>query len=101
MRKAQVIALVILALFALLVCYLALRTRQPPRLPADEIHTSVMGADQCLGCHGPGGMSPRSKDHPLGRDCLRCHGLQPSVVSLCPTLGRRLAYAPWAIPYSR
>jgi hypothetical protein len=80
-KKAQVIALALLAVLAATVGYLALRTRQPPPLPANVTHASAAVPEQCLGCHGPGGVAPRGENHPLGRDCLRCHGLPQSLVT--------------------
>lgn len=74
MRRVQVILFVLLGLAAAGIALLALRTRQPPLLPADRDHAAFLSAGRCLTCHGPGGVLPRSKNHPLGDDCLRCHG---------------------------
>jgi hypothetical protein len=74
-RRTQVVALVMLVIAAAVVALLALRTRQPPLMPADPAHAAFAGAESCLGaCHGPDGGVPRSRNHPLGQDCLRCHG---------------------------
>jgi hypothetical protein len=73
-KRSQLIALVVVALVAAFTIYLAVRGRQPPMLPADEEHTSIVGADDCLICHDPNAASPQAKNHPLGDDCLRCHG---------------------------
>jgi cytochrome c553 len=70
----QRLLLTILLLAAGGVLWLALRTRQPPLLPADAAHAPSPEAPACLTCHGPGGPSPRSVNHPLGDDCGRCHG---------------------------
>lgn len=75
MKPVQRIALVGLVLVALLVAFLALRSRQPPILPQDADHASFASGGTCLRCHGLDGPTPRSKNHPLGDDCLRCHGL--------------------------
>jgi hypothetical protein len=74
MSRAQRILLGVLAVVALLVVWLSLRTRQPPILPNDEDHRGVTDMESCGVCHGPDGVLPRSPDHPLGFDCLRCHG---------------------------
>lgn len=76
MKAKQVVLLAILVLVAALVGWLALRTRQPPLLPRDMAHASFVGAERCLTCHGPAGSHPQSRNHPLGRECLRCHGFK-------------------------
>jgi hypothetical protein len=63
-----------LAAVAALVVWLALSSRQPPVLPGDETHATWDGASTCLACHGPDGALPQAAKHPLGEDCLRCHG---------------------------
>jgi hypothetical protein len=72
-KRKQVLLLTFLALLASLVVWIALRNRQPPFLPADTIHRSATGPEVCLTCHDTGGMMPRSKNHPVGNDCYRCH----------------------------
>lgn len=74
MKRAQVVALVLMSLLALLIALLVLRGRQAPRLPRDDVHAVFDRAETCLSCHGPQSVAPRSKNHPLGLDCLRCHG---------------------------
>jgi cytochrome c553 len=74
MNRTQWFLLSALAAVAIIVILLALRNRQPPFLPADAEHARWENAETCLTCHGPGGTSPQSKGHPLGMDCLRCHG---------------------------
>ena len=80
MSRRQGVLLAILVAVAAAVCWLALRTRQPPVLPADATHAASLGAGpvQCLTCHGPGRPSPRGPNHPLGDDCFRCHGTRSS-----------------------
>ena len=73
MTRAQRGLLVALAALALVVAFVALRTRKPPFLPADATHQSFESATTCLECHGPDGAVPRSKNHPLGNECMRCH----------------------------
>lgn len=74
MKRTQLIALGAVALFAALVIVLALRNRQAPVLPADEDHVWV-STESCDSCHSAEGGLPRSLNHPVGKDCLRCHGL--------------------------
>jgi hypothetical protein len=74
MKPARIGLLALIAVSAALVAYLAVRNPQPPQLPVDEAHASRLGATPCLDCHGPAGPAPRSRSHPLGQDCLRCHG---------------------------
>jgi hypothetical protein len=72
MKRAQWISFAAIALLAMLIGLLVLRNRQAPFLPADADHV-WQGAASCEECHGPDGI-PRSKNHPVGKDCMRCHG---------------------------
>lgn len=74
MNRKQVAALVVIVAAGALVAWLALASRQPPMLPRDDVHAAFESGGACLSCHGEGGPSPQSKRHPLGEDCLRCHG---------------------------
>lgn len=74
MKRSQWIALAALALAAAFIAWLARSGRQPPLLPADETHARFESAAACLTCHGPQGTQPRPPRHPLGDECLRCHG---------------------------
>ena len=74
MRRKQTVLLTLLALLAAFIGWVALRTKQPPLLPADDVHTTEGAPDRCLTCHGPDGGVPRSKNHPAGNECFRCHG---------------------------
>ncbi len=76
MSRRQPVFLVVIGVLAVFSIWLALRNPKPPFLPGDETHASFVSAEQCLGCHGPGGPRPHSAKHPLGRDCLRCHALR-------------------------
>ena len=77
MKPVQIALLSGLVLLALLVGYLALRTRQAPLLPADADHGQFVNAESCLGaCHGPDGTSPQGKNHSPRLDCMSCHGRQ-------------------------
>jgi hypothetical protein len=74
MRRKQTVLLAALAAAAVLVLWLALASRQPPQLPTDATHASWDDPATCLACHAPGAAVPQSANHPLGDDCLRCHG---------------------------
>ncbi len=75
MKPLQAALLAGVALLALLVGYLAMRTRQPPLLPPDVDHARFVTAESCLGaCHGLAGSSPRGKNHTPRLDCMDCHG---------------------------
>ena len=76
MSRRQSIALAVLAVAGAIVVWLARTGRQPPLLPADATHASFTTPAACLACHGPSGVQPRTKRHPLGDDCLRCHGFR-------------------------
>lgn len=73
MKRPQWIAVGGLVVLAGLVLVLMLRNRQAPALPGDTNHV-WHGADTCLVCHNTNGVAPRTPNHPVGRDCLRCHG---------------------------
>lgn len=74
MNRKQLILLAIIFLSAALIAWLALSSRQPPLLPGDETHATFESAATCLACHGPEGTVPQAPKHPLGEDCVRCHG---------------------------
>jgi cytochrome c553 len=74
MNRKQLIALAGLVVAAAFAAWLAWSGRQPPLLPSNEPHAIFQNAAACLTCHGPDGPAPRSAEHPLGDDCLRCHG---------------------------
>ncbi len=73
MKRRQLVMLSVMLLGAALVLILVLRNRQPPRIPPDEDHR-VLYADECMECHGPDGGLPQDPNHPIGRECSRCHG---------------------------
>jgi len=73
-NKKQALLLIALAAALLAVVLVARSNKQAPFLPRDAEHASFIGADACLTCHGPEGPYPRSKSHPNGFDCTRCHG---------------------------
>ena len=74
MSRTQIALLSLLIVAAGLLAVLVMRTRQPPILPNDDDHAVFDGAAACMACHGPDGGMPRSKNPPIGPDCLRCHG---------------------------
>ena len=74
MRRRQRIFLVAIIVAAAFVAWLAMTSRQAPLVPGDDVHRTFESAAVCLGCHGPGAAVPQSPKHPLGADCLRCHG---------------------------
>ena len=74
MKRAQWISLGAIFAFAALIAVFVLRNRQPPILPRDDAHV-WRGAEACEACHGPDGI-PQPPNHPVGRDCARCHGYE-------------------------
>jgi hypothetical protein len=73
MKRKQVVLLLGLAILAAAIAVLAVRNPRPPYVPSDDVHARWDGAAACLECHGVAGPVPRSPNHPLGDDCLRCH----------------------------
>lgn len=73
MKRARWAALVLVAAAgAFLVLYSFRKAR--PDIPADAEHLAARAnPEACLACHGKGGSSPRSPNHPMGRDCGQCH----------------------------
>lgn len=74
MKRVQGILLAVVLLLGAVVTVLALRNRQAPVLPNDADHRRGPIPAACLECHDTGGSHPRSKNHPVGNDCMRCHG---------------------------
>jgi hypothetical protein len=74
MTRRQWLILAAILAVALFIVWLARSSRQAPLLPEDETHRTFDGASSCLACHAPGAAVPQSPRHPLGDDCLRCHG---------------------------
>ena len=74
MNRKQWIILSAIAFAAAFIAWLAWSSRQPPLLPDDDTHATFESAGNCLGCHGPEGPVPQAPKHPLGEDCVRCHG---------------------------
>ena len=75
MRTAQIVSLIAIIALAALVIFLVMRGRQPPVLPIDADHSRFLSSGACLSCHGPEGSYPQPRNHPLGTDCMRCHGM--------------------------
>jgi cytochrome c553 len=74
MSRKQLIILAAIVIAGGFIAWLALSSRQPPLLPVDDVHAVFESATTCLSCHAAEGAVPRSSRHPLGDDCLRCHG---------------------------
>ena len=74
MSRKQWTLLAAIVVVAGFIAWLARSTRQPPVLPGDDVHAAVHSTDACLSCHNADGAVPRSRRHPLGDDCFRCHG---------------------------
>lgn len=72
MSRNQWIAVVLLVAASIYIAQLALRAEKPPFMPNNAVH-DWQGAQQCLTCHGPGMVHERTKNHPIGLDCMRCH----------------------------
>jgi cytochrome c553 len=76
MNRRQWMILAAIGIVAAFIAWLAWSSRQPPLLPHDDAHATFESARACMGCHGPDGAVPQAPRHPLGQDCLRCHGLR-------------------------
>lgn len=76
MKRSKIVALLALLAFAAIVVALSLRNRQAPWIPDDAEHAAAIAPADCESCHGHDGVLPRSPDHPIGRDCGRCHAPQ-------------------------
>ena len=74
MNRKQWALLAAILIAAGFIAWLARSSRQPPTLPKDDTHATFESAAACLSCHAPSAAVPRSPRHPLGDDCLRCHG---------------------------
>ena len=74
MNRKQRIILSFIAFAAAFIAWLAWSSRQPPLLPDDQTHATFVNATTCLECHGQDGAVPQTRQHPLGEDCVRCHG---------------------------
>jgi hypothetical protein len=74
MSRKQWTLLAAIVIAAAFMAWLALSSRQPPLLPGDDTHAAFESAADCLSCHADSAAVPRSSRHPLGDDCLRCHG---------------------------
>lgn len=77
MNRKQWVILAAIVLAAGFIAWLARASRQPPLLPGDDVHRFFESAAACFSCHGPDSALPQSTRHPLGAECLRCHGTRP------------------------
>lgn len=74
MGRARWILLIVVVAGSALFLFRYSLQKERPDIPADEIHVEARGSEvACYSCHGPGGAAPRSKNHPVGKDCTRCH----------------------------
>ncbi len=69
--------LAVLGLGAVVVAFFLLTYNPAPVIPVDRDHKSARLPSGCLGCHGPGGQSPRPENHPISEACLSCHRWGP------------------------
>ena len=53
--------------------FLSSTGKQPPMIPGDVAHQSVITEKGCATCHAPGQASPLDRDHPPKEQCLICH----------------------------
>jgi hypothetical protein len=74
MSRRQWTLLAAIVAAAAFMAWLARSSRQPPMLPTDATHAAFESAGACLSCHSASAAVPRSSRHPLGDECLRCHG---------------------------
>ena len=74
LNRLQMTLFAMLGLVAVFLLLVALRNPQAPLLPDDPVHGAFAGHAACLDCHGPASDYPQSRNHPVGNDCLRCHG---------------------------
>jgi cytochrome c553 len=74
MSRKQWALLAAIFIAAAFIAWLARSSRQAPLLPTDDTHAAFESAAACLDCHSDSAAVPRSPRHPLGDDCLRCHG---------------------------
>ena len=72
--RRVVILLAFLILFLGIILMVAFK-RQPPEIPIDAAHTRAGRVPEaCVACHSPGGVSPRTPNHPMGNQpCWSCH----------------------------
>ncbi|RJO63940.1 MAG: hypothetical protein C4523_19085 [Myxococcales bacterium] len=74
--RTAIFALIVLAVVFTLYA-LSESPREKPALPDDADHKAVADWRDCLRCHGDGGPSPLTPDHPINKEqCFRCHTLQ-------------------------
>ena len=72
--RRVIILLVFLLIFLGIILMVAFK-RQPPEIPTDVDHRRAGRVPEaCLECHRPGGVSPRTPNHPMGNQpCWSCH----------------------------
>jgi cytochrome c553 len=75
MQRARWILLVIFVAVASSFLFLYTFSKARPDIPDDAVHVDARGQPAaCMSCHGQGGVSPRSPNHPHARqECELCH----------------------------
>lgn len=53
--------------------FLSSTSKQPPFIPADDLHKNITAQEGCVPCHGPGTQAPLKANHPPKEQCLVCH----------------------------
>lgn len=71
-RKDMMFLAIALAVVALLYV-LSISGKEPPLLPADEVHAGITDREQCKECHAPGKVKPMNPHHPFKEQCFNCH----------------------------
>lgn len=72
----------IVAVLGVLGLLYAISGERSNRLPEDKTHIYDLSPADCLKCHGPGMVTPRSEKHPPKDDCLKCHKRKKGVKAL-------------------
>ena len=72
MNRTQIIAIGAVLLLVAVILVLALGSRQPPVMPADEDHAAFLDAEVCMACHDR--ESLQEVNHTPRLDCVACHG---------------------------
>ena len=78
MNASKVIGILMVLMMVLCIVWVLRGTSNPPVMPGNSSHVQFESADTCLLCHGPNGMHPRPKTHPISRECMRCHAFAKS-----------------------
>ncbi|HEX9861477.1 MAG TPA: hypothetical protein VGB23_09750 [Nitrospirota bacterium] len=71
-RKDLMFLAVALAVVALLYV-LSMSGKEPPKIPAGEVHAGITLKEDCKECHAPGKVKPMNPHHPFKDQCFNCH----------------------------